>query len=536
MAVSSAQKPAVLVVSDGGAWIVIYNPVPGTPEGTARQTTFGVHDDQLIITHAIDPPPMEVSLDAIDYVRIVPDANRGYALVAQLADTELELLGAIPDASSARELGQALAKQFDITLQTSRVALGGHTPLSPHFRFVSRPYGIAHILVLSILLVTQLAWTVLGLAAGPAIDDPNSVVGSAAFLLGIVNLILLLAAVALFLVWLHRVHRDLAGLVLGYPITSNGAVARVSIPVYSLWGNWQVFNTISDQFLPSLEWWARANAVVVAFSFLGLPGTVRFDTWPQWLLDLSFLITTIVWFGITLKIHRALAERKAELPAPPPGPAVTSTGSALTVSAVARATGSESPADIGELPLDADSPGLSVDATSRGRLSRPVQIGLVVAGLATCGLITVLATRLPGWVETGMGVFDQLAATSEEWYDEEYDRLYAALDERWGPDDSIPQASASFYFGELGTDKASDVTLVILMQTTTTCTLKPVDPCADLANEFARITLENYSRIDEIDHLQVVVTQEDIFGPVSFTRSVDKNLTVAKWRDELGLQ
>jgi hypothetical protein len=532
----ASYRPAVFVVSDNGKWTVIYNPVPGKSEGTARKTTFVVLDDQLIVTRAFASAPMDVAIHEIDHIRIVPDANRGYALVAQLADTELELMGAIPDAGSARELGQALAKQFDIAFQASRVDAGSGATASSRFRFVSKPYGKALSLMLGILLVVQLAWTVFGLAVGPAIDDPNSTEFLAASLLAMVQLIPLLVACALFLVWLHRVHRDLAEIVLGYPISPGGAVARVSIPLYNLWGNWQVFNTISDQFLPSLEWWARTNAIIVAFSFLGLPGTVRFESWPQWLLDVSFLVTTIIWFGITLKVHRALAERKAELPAPPPGSAFTSTGSALTVSAVARATGSEVSSDSGELPLDADSPRLSENATGRGRLSRPVQIGLAVAGLAACGLITVLATRLPGWIETGMGVFDQLAATSEEWYDEEYDRLYAALDERWGPDDSIPQASASFYFGELGTDKASDITLVILMQTTTTCTLKPVDPCADLANEFARITLENYSRIDEIDHLQVVVTQEDIFGPVSFTRSVDKNLTVARWRDELGLQ
>lgn len=52
----------------------------------------------------------------------------------------------------------------------------------------------------------------------------------------------------IFLVWLYKVHKDLHDLCPPYPISPGGALARVLIPFYNLYGMWNVFSTMAKEF------------------------------------------------------------------------------------------------------------------------------------------------------------------------------------------------------------------------------------------------------------------------------------------------
>ncbi len=54
--------------------------------------------------------------------------------------------------------------------------------------------------------------------------------------------------IALFLVWLHRLHASLGKVFHQYPITPWGAVARFAIPFYSLWGIGNTLTTLANHF------------------------------------------------------------------------------------------------------------------------------------------------------------------------------------------------------------------------------------------------------------------------------------------------
>jgi hypothetical protein len=54
--------------------------------------------------------------------------------------------------------------------------------------------------------------------------------------------------IALFLVWLHRLHASLGRIFNPYPISPWGAVARFAIPFYSLWGIGNALTTLANQF------------------------------------------------------------------------------------------------------------------------------------------------------------------------------------------------------------------------------------------------------------------------------------------------
>ncbi|MGF2614722.1 hypothetical protein FZC84_17730 [Rossellomorea vietnamensis] len=52
----------------------------------------------------------------------------------------------------------------------------------------------------------------------------------------------------IYLVWLYRVHNYLQYVDSSYPITPGGALARVMIPIYNLYGIWNVYSTMAKHF------------------------------------------------------------------------------------------------------------------------------------------------------------------------------------------------------------------------------------------------------------------------------------------------
>lgn len=57
----------------------------------------------------------------------------------------------------------------------------------------------------------------------------------------------------LFFIWMYRLHFDLSNIFSDYPITPRGALARLIIPIYCIWGIWNTFATIADHFKNEVE-------------------------------------------------------------------------------------------------------------------------------------------------------------------------------------------------------------------------------------------------------------------------------------------
>lgn len=52
----------------------------------------------------------------------------------------------------------------------------------------------------------------------------------------------------IYLFWIYKVHEDLKKLDAYYPITPLGSIARILIPIYNIYGLWNVFSTMSRYF------------------------------------------------------------------------------------------------------------------------------------------------------------------------------------------------------------------------------------------------------------------------------------------------
>ncbi len=59
---------------------------------------------------------------------------------------------------------------------------------------------------------------------------------------------LFLATALTFLVWMYQVHSDLPEILGSYPIGPGGALTRLAIPLYNIWGIWDVFITLAREF------------------------------------------------------------------------------------------------------------------------------------------------------------------------------------------------------------------------------------------------------------------------------------------------
>jgi hypothetical protein len=72
-------------------------------------------------------------------------------------------------------------------------------------------------------------------------------------LLSLLSLLIYLISAILFFIWMYRLHFDLSNVFSDYPITPRGALARLIIPIYCIWGIWNTFATIADHFKNEVE-------------------------------------------------------------------------------------------------------------------------------------------------------------------------------------------------------------------------------------------------------------------------------------------
>lgn len=57
-----------------------------------------------------------------------------------------------------------------------------------------------------------------------------------------------LISTIIYLIWLYKIHKDLKNMDSQYPITPGGALRRVMIPFYNIYGLWNVYSTMSKEF------------------------------------------------------------------------------------------------------------------------------------------------------------------------------------------------------------------------------------------------------------------------------------------------
>ncbi|MCA0987330.1 hypothetical protein [Guptibacillus algicola] len=100
----------------------------------------------------------------------------------------------------------------------------------------------ADIVLTSILMINVFIAQVVGV--GDSFINYDAVV---ALVLGVNVLIYTI----IYLVWLHKVHNDLREMDSSYPITPGGALARVMVPFYNLYGLWNVYATMATHFKES---------------------------------------------------------------------------------------------------------------------------------------------------------------------------------------------------------------------------------------------------------------------------------------------
>ncbi len=119
----------------------------------------------------------------------------------------------------------------------------------------------------------------------------------------------------------------------------------------------------------------------------------------------------------------------------------------------------------------------------------------------------------------------------------EWDVFEKALMDRVQPDPRIPSFETHEDYG-FGSGQPHDVWFHMEMTYDADCEMEggPGDWCYELANELVKIVFDNYPHIDEINGIQVVMTQVTGAGPVSFEYNpVNDALTISEWRARLGI-
>lgn len=134
--------------------------------------------------------------------------------------------------------------------------------------------------------------------------------------------LIMLVLYILYLVWLFKVHKDFNKLDQEYPISPGGALARVMVPFYNIWGLWNVYskmagylkqNPETDELGGKLRIYVPIYYILLAVSrgfnqYLTrgtLSGTANLEI--AWILSYAFdLVLTIVFVLMYNSVTSAL--------------------------------------------------------------------------------------------------------------------------------------------------------------------------------------------------------------------------------------
>lgn len=134
-------------------------------------------------------------------------------------------------------------------------------------------------------------------------------------------------SVVILLVWLHRLHAYLRKIFSNYPISPWGAIIRFVIPIYSLWGIWNTFNTIAKRLKQQagelasrgvfLQRWipwllialVSSNILNRLYWFQARRiGQEDFSPWFFFVRNSAYLFLGVVWLQIVRVISKAITE------------------------------------------------------------------------------------------------------------------------------------------------------------------------------------------------------------------------------------
>ncbi len=173
----------------------------------------------------------------------------------------------------------------------------------------------------------------------------------------------------------------------------------------------------------------------------------------------------------------------------------------------------------------------SKSAKSPGGLRPPQRRSLLIIGLPLLALVAcgvAVYALIGSWLGSA---FTPLA----QYYGADYDRLQQALAARWDTDNSIPSASSGIDLNGFGDNPGA--WLVIEISYTGACASTPPDPCDRLANDLARIVLENYGKVDDLTGIGVVIGNKPHKLSIPESEVIFKKyLTVPEWRKVLDIR
>ncbi|MCA0970882.1 DUF4328 domain-containing protein [Halobacillus litoralis] len=145
--------------------------------------------------------------------------------------------------------------------------------------------------------------------------------------IGLVITLVILTYSILFLVWIYRVHKDLQSLDSSYRISPGRALAQILIPIYNLYGLWNVYSTMADYFKedePTYEEGRKVGKVIPYYYSLFfittivnnslLVGDSELVVWfLSYIGDIALLVTYILIIKSVSKGLSNLVEHQAEV-------------------------------------------------------------------------------------------------------------------------------------------------------------------------------------------------------------------------------
>jgi hypothetical protein len=342
------------------------------------------------------------------------------------------------------------------------------------FKFASRGYGRLLLSMLALSWIAGFFWLFYALITQLDLSNEALDAGEVSFTILMMLLLLVLFTLlntAAFLPWIYKVHQDLEDLHPHYPISPRRALAEVSIPFYNLYGLNKVFTELSEQFEPHLQIWP--GLIVLAYFLSGIGNLFRQFGALAWLEQLGPLVAVSIWFIVTIRVHRALGasvERQVE------------------------------------------------ETPSPGHKKRWFLLGLALTIITVCSMaILFLIPKV---------------LSSLSWFDDDYWHLFNAMIEYTSLDDRIISISPQIgWVSEPGGE--TGVWLIIILETTLTCLNNDDDPCARLAEEYGRVALSEYERINELSKMQITVTTVGEDGPVPGVPVFDRSASISEWRQAL---
>lgn len=164
---------------------------------------------------------------------------------------------------------------------------------------------------------------------------------------------------------------------------------------------------------------------------------------------------------------------------------------------------------------------------NRGLVTKGKRRWMLVAGISLLVVLIGSCTR-------ALWPFMQLAVRT---YDPDMTRLMDAVENTVNPDSTIPSASYGLQIRNAREGKPGGYWFVIEISYTGICDNTARDPCEFLVNKLARIVFDNYSRVDDLAGIDILITDTPDVRSIHSPDSIrfEKMLSIPEWREELSV-